>query len=229
VGQTPRKGSPDESSFFPPEIILFSGFLCFPALLIVLTKLLHSGYTPRYGWPAILGLVWGSVYLVRSIWSKFSSIYLLAALLITFAYQGVSDVRRLSQPSSSTLDERWISLAELSRSEPGIPVVIGSPILYLEAAEYAPPELRDRLVDVVDPDMATRLVATDTPDKSNLILSQFIPLHVEDLASFQAAHQKFILRSGGNYDWFTKYLVENRYRLKPLSKDAGSSLYIAEP
>lgn len=229
VWQTPREQSPDQNNFSRPEIVLFSGFMYFPALLIVLTKLLHSGYTPRYGWPAILGLVWGSVHLVRTIWFKSYSIYLLVALLIAFAYQGVSDFRRLYKATSSTIDERWTSLAELSRSEPGIPVVIGSPIEYLEAEEYAPPELRDRLVDVVNPDMATRLVATDSPDKSNLILSQFIPLHVEDLASFQAAHQKLILRSGGNYDWFTKYLVENRYRLKPLSKDAGSSLYIAEP
>ncbi|HEV8412399.1 MAG TPA: glycosyltransferase family 39 protein [Bryobacteraceae bacterium] len=226
--QTTREGSPNENNFTPPEVVLFSGFLCFPALLIVLTKLLHSGYTPRYGWPAILGLVWGSVYLVRTIWLKSFSIYLLVALMIAFAYQGVSDVRKLSKARSSTIDERWISLAELSRSEPGIPVVIGSPIVYLEAAEYAPPELRDRIVDVVDEYTAARLVHADTADRTNRLLSQFIPLHVEDRAAFQAAHQKFILRSDGNFDWFTEYVLEQKFHMRLLSRDTWSSLYIAE-
>ena len=54
------------------------------------SKLLHSGYTPRYGWPAIFfGFVLGSVYLVREIWLKPFSIYVLMALFIAYlAYQG---------------------------------------------------------------------------------------------------------------------------------------------
>ena len=109
---------------------------------------MHSGYTPRYGWPAILGLVLGSVYLVRTIWLKSSSAYLLVALLIAFAFKALVMSGVLYKAGSSRVDERWTSLAELSRSEPSIPVVIGSPLAYLEAAEYSPPELRDRLVEV---------------------------------------------------------------------------------
>jgi hypothetical protein len=224
----PGEGSLDERDFGPPEIVLVGGFLYFPALLVALTKLLHSGYAPRYGWPAILGLVLRSVYLVRTIWLRSSSVYLLVALLIAFTYQCSFDIRMLYKADSSRSDERWTRLAELSRSEPSIPVVIGSPIAYLETAEYSPPELRDRLVEVIDPDNATRLVGTDTPDKTNRLLAQFIPLHVEDLGAFQAAQQKFILRSDGPYDWFTLYLLERRYRLSLLSEDDGSSLYIAE-
>jgi hypothetical protein len=222
------EGSPDEHAFGPPELILIGGFLYFPAILVVLTKFLHSGYTDRYGLPAILGLVLGLVYLVRSVWLKSSSIYLLAALLIAFAYQGGNDIWDLHYAGSSKVDERWTSLAELSHSEPDIPVVIASPTAYLEAVEYSPPELPGRLIDVVDTDNATRLVGTDSPDETNRLLAQFIPLHVQDLTAFQVAHRKFILRSGGGYDWFTQYLVEKRYRLSLLSKDAGSSLYIAE-
>jgi len=53
-----------ERDFGPPEIVLLGGFLCFPALLVVLIKLVHSGYTPRYGWPAILGLALGLAYVL---------------------------------------------------------------------------------------------------------------------------------------------------------------------
>jgi uncharacterized membrane protein len=86
--RTPGKEAVDERNFSPPEIILVGGFLYFPALLVVLTMLLHGGYTDRYGWPAILGLVLGIAYLFRSLWHKSSSIHLLGALLIAFAFQG---------------------------------------------------------------------------------------------------------------------------------------------
>jgi len=239
----PRK-RPCECGFSAPEIILVSGFVFYPALLVVLTKLLGSSYTSRYGWPAILGLVLGSVYLLRTLWLRSSSAYLLVALLIAFGLQGGHDFWMLYKAGSTRVrvDERWTRLAELSRSEPGIPVVIGSGIGYLEAAEYAPLELRDRLVQVVDPDVATRLVGSDTTDKTNRLLAEFIPLRVEDLSRFQAAHQKFILYSGGAYDWFTQYLVDSRYNMRLIgvvvvdlggeelqhSKDDGGSVYIAE-
>jgi len=215
--------------FALPEIVLVGGFLFYPALLIALAKLLNnSGYTPRYGWPAILGLVVGAVYLVRPIWLKSSSGYLLVALLIVFAVQEGGDFRRLYQAGSTRMDERWTKLVKLSRDETGIPVVIGSGHRYLEAAEYAPPELRDRLVVVVDEDAATRLVGSDTCDKTLRLLAEFIPLRVADLAAFQAADQKFILSSGGTRDWLTQYLVESRYHLRLLSEDAGGSFYIAD-
>ncbi len=227
--RTPREGSLEECDFSPPEIVLVAGFLYFPALLVVLTKLMGSGYTPRYGWPAILGLTLGSVYLVRTIWIKSSSVYILLALLILFAYQDVNYFLTLIKPDPTRVIARWTNLAELSDSEPTLPVLIGSPLNYLEAAEYSPPELRDRLVEVVDADTATQLVGADTPDKSNRLLAEYVPLHVEDLSTFQAARRKLMLFSGGNYDWLTEYLVENGYRLTLLSKDGDSQIYIAEP
>jgi hypothetical protein len=214
-----------ECEFGPPEIILVSSFLIYPALLVVLTKLLGSGYTSRYGWPAILGLVLGSVYLVRTIWLKSSSSYLLVPLLIAFAVHGGRNFQTYKE-GSTRADKSWTTLAELSRSETSIPIVIGSPHRYLEAVEYAPPELRDRLVQIFDADIATRLVGSDTPDKTNRLLAQFIPLRVEDLALFQAAHQKFILYSGISFDWFTQYLVERRYHLRLLFQDGRYAVYI---
>jgi hypothetical protein len=166
------------------------------------------------------------VYLVRTIRLQSSSFYFLVALLIACAVQGGRDFQTLYKESFTRADNRWIRLAELSRSDTSIPVVIGSPLGYLEAVEYAPPELRDRLVQVVDADIATRLVGSDTPEKTNRLLAQFIPLRVEDLALFQAAHQKFILYSGGPFDWCTPYLVERRYHLRLLSQDGRNSLYI---
>jgi hypothetical protein len=223
-----RRQGMREQEFGPPEIILVSGLLFYPALLVVLTRLLGSGYTPRYGWPVILGLALGFAYLFRTAWRKPFSACLLVALLSAFAVQSGSEFLMLYKASPPRLDERWTRLAELSRSEPDIPVVIGDPLAYLEAAQYSPPELRDRLVHVVDEATAARLVGTDSPHKTNRLLARFIPLHVVDLATFLTGPRKFILRADGGFDWFTQYLVERRYHLRLLSKEARASLYIAD-
>ena len=227
MGRRPREASA-EGDFSLPEVLLVGGFVLYPALLAVLTRILHSAYTWRYGWPGILGLVLGSVYLFRNIWLKSSSAHLLGALLIAFAIGTGYELKQLPKADSTTHDERWAKLTELSREEKGVPVVVGSGITYLEAAEYAPPELRGRLVQIVDAEIANRLVGSDTVDKTDRLLAQFIPLRVEDLASFQAAHRKFLLHSGGVDDWLTQYLIERSYRLRLLSIGAGSSIYIAE-
>jgi hypothetical protein len=228
MGRGPRKESLDERNFSPAEIILVGGFLYFPALLVVVTMLLHGGYTARYGWPAILGLSLGLVYLFRSLWDKSFATHLTLALLVGFAFQGEREFRVLSKAGSARPDDqRWTTLAEFSHSEPDISVVIASPLTYLEAAEYAPPELRGRLVEIVDSDTAVRLIGTDS-EKENRILAQFFPLSIEDLAPFQTNHQRFILFSGGPGDWFTQYLVGNGYHLRLLSKGVHNAIYIAE-
>jgi hypothetical protein len=126
-----------------------------------------------------------------------------------------ADETRTSLTEFSLLDE-------LSLNEPNIPVVIGDPLFYIEAAKYAPAALRPRLVYVANPDLATRLIGSDTGDKENRILAEFIPLHVEDLAPFEAAHQRFILYSDSFVDWLTPYLVKSGYRLSLLSTDVNS-------
>ena len=146
-----------EHDFRPHELVLIGGFLFYAAMLVVLTKLLSSSYTPRYGWPAILGLALGLVYVFRTIWPRAASAQLLVALLIAFAVQGGYDLRLLFKAGSTGADERWTKLAELSRDEPCVPVVIGSGMTFLEATEYAPRELRGRLVNVVDANISYTL------------------------------------------------------------------------
>jgi hypothetical protein len=216
-----------ERGFSPAEIVLAGGLLLYPAVLFVLTKALGSGYVFRYGWPAILGLALGSVYLIDAIWfSRFSG-QLVAALLIALVVQEIQDFRLLPPAAPAGVDERWARLGELSRGEPGLPVVIGSELTYLEAVEYSGPDLRGRLVALCDPALAVRLIGTDTLERENRILAQFVPLRLEGLAPFQVAHQTFILYSGGRSDWLTDYLLENGYRLTVLAKDATSSVYLA--
>src|SRR5262245_14041178 len=203
--------------FSLPEISLISAFLFYPAFLVVLTKVLGGGYVPRYGWPAILGMVLGTVYLLRTSWLQSQAPQFLAVLLLVFIYQARDNVKQVSGSASAGVSEPWIRFAELTRAETDVPVVIGSPLTFLEASQYAPPEFRQRLVQLVGSGDGTRLLA------------EFIPLKFEDLTSFQIEHSRFIFCSGGtNADSMTQYFLDKRYRLTLLSEYGGHSLYVAE-
>jgi hypothetical protein len=147
---------------------------------------------------------------------------------MVFAVHSLHDFKTLPNAGSTTVEARWAGLAALSRDASGIPVVIGSGSNYLEAVQYSPPELQNRLVDVVDAETATRLVGSDAADNGNLQLAEFIPLQVEPLAPFERANDSFILYSGGPYDWFTKYLLIEGYHLRLVATDDHNATYIVE-
>jgi uncharacterized membrane protein len=214
--------------FSAPEIILIGSFMFYPALLFSLMKIMGSGYTPRYGWPGIIGLVLGLVYLLRGIWFQSSSLRLVAALLIALAVLRCQEFRLRPKTGLAGTNAAWAGLAQISRDRPGMPVVIGSGLIFLAADESAPSEMRDRFVAVVNTDMAIRSDGTDTIEKNLGILAQFLPLHVDELAPFLADNRKFILQSGGGHDWFTPYLVEKKYQLTLISTDAAGPVYMAE-
>jgi hypothetical protein len=95
--------------------------------------------------------------------------------------------------------EAWPQFVELTHTETDAPVVIGSPLSFLEAAQYSPPGLRPRLVQLVG-----------AYDKGTHFLAQFIPLRFEHLEEFERAHSKFVLCSGGSLDSVTPYLLKKR-------------------
>src|SRR5262249_28181688 len=111
-----------------PELVLAGGVLSYPALLIVLTRVMGSGYVARYGWTAIFGLMVLLAYLLGRATQLVAG--LTAVLLLAFLLSGVAKMVALSKIS---LTERWSKLASASRLVPGIPVVIGDAVTYLEA------------------------------------------------------------------------------------------------
>jgi 4-amino-4-deoxy-L-arabinose transferase-like glycosyltransferase len=207
------------------ELVLIGALSLDPAALVVLAKLSGSAYVPRYGWPAVFGLVLMAVYLLSA--SRFSGLHLLLALIMVYALRTVAqDVPAWLRSPAIGTDPRWTALAQVARGVPDLPVVIGGALSYVEAAHYAPRDLRDRLIGIGDPALAVRYIGSDTTDRANQIVARFASLRVPQAAPFLAANPKFLLKSGEAADWFTPYLMEQGYRLKPVSP--GSSLYLAE-
>ncbi len=220
---------PDAGGDLParvPELVLIGGFLFYPAVLGVLTKLASSGYTSRYSWPVILGLALAPVCLAGEGWIRRYGSLALLGLLAGFVIQSGYEV--LQKPGDPKAVERWARLATLSRQTPGLPIVIGSPILYLQALEYGAPDIRGRLVEVLDEPAAIRLVGSDTVDRTNRLLSNVYPLRSASLADFESGYRRFLLHSGGYLDWFTAYALQNGYRLTLLGNYTDHSLYLVE-
>ena len=226
-----RRGGSRDRDFSLPELILVAAFILYPALLVTLAKTLHSGYVDRYGWPAIFGLVLGTVYLFCAMGVRSAPTRLLIGLLIPFAVIARFEFKVLAKTTVAARDERWTKLAQLSRDNPDLPVVIGNGTRYLEAVEYASIDLRERLVEADDPDIANQLDGHDTVEKTNRILAEFIPLRIEGLGLFQAKQRRFIYYSQ-NYvqhtDWVTAYLMQEKYHLTLLSQVGAASIFMVE-
>ena len=119
-------------------------------------------------------------------------------------------------------------LNALCRDKPSTPIVIADCHHYLEAVQYSPPELRERLVELFDTNNAIRLVGTADGEREDRLLAQFVPLQVKDLTSFESEHHEFVLYSGGLFDWLTRYLIEQRYHLTLLALDDNDSVYMVK-
>jgi hypothetical protein len=222
VLRKPSKHNP-ANALTTPELVLAGGLLFYPALLLVLTKVMGSGYVPRYGWPAILGLLFLLAYLLGNAGQLVAG--LTAVLLLVFVHNGIEQMASLSKTS---LTERWSKLASASGPGPGIPVVIADAVTYLEANEYAPRELRCRLVELADTDMAVHFTGMDTADRANALLARYVPLRLVERDSFEASHPQFILCFNlPTQDWLIPYLMKKNYHLTLLAYANGIGDYSA--
>jgi hypothetical protein len=220
-----------ESGFPLPDLLLTGGFLIFPAVLAVLAKVAGSGYTSRYGWPAILGLALGSVFLVADIWTKPAGTRILAALFLVFLFQTTENFRSLRGPRPKP-EDRWSKITQLSAENPAIPVAVDAGNAYLQLMYYSAPELRKQVIRVIDRDAAVRWAGTDTGEIIHRLLGQFFPWRIEDSASFLAAHKKFLVLLDGSiftvYSWLPQYLLEKKYHLTLLWEDGPAAIFMAE-
>jgi hypothetical protein len=212
-----------------PDMLLIGGLLLYPAVLAALAKVAGSVYTERYGWPAILALVLGSMFLAGSLWMKPVAAQVLVVLLAVFAFQLYGDLRGLLSPRPKSKEERWAKITQFSNANPSIPVALDSVDLYLEMTYYPAAELRGRIVRVVNRDAAVRFAGNDTSEVIHTQLGPVLSWHVEDSESFLAAHKRFLVQSDKSKDsWLLPYLLEKNYHVTLLWEDPSSMVSLVE-
>jgi hypothetical protein len=214
--------------FLPHEVVLVMGLLIYPSVLATLTTLMSSGYAFRYGWPAVLGVVLGSLFLFRPKSDKSTAVRLLGALLVVFLIRDVrASIHAVKSPPADA--DQWPLIARVSRNTPDMPLVVCWGLRYLEMVQYVPPDVRDRLIYVVDPEIAGRVEHHNTVELGVLLLARYVPLHIERPAPFIASHTRFLLYTGYDHpDWLPAYLMERHYRLTLLESDANGSVYVVQ-
>jgi hypothetical protein len=139
---------------------------------------------------------------------------------IGFAWKG----RLLEQRRAKTADvERIVTAA------PGTDrlLFVSSALEYLEAAYFAPSQIRSRLHWLSDPNAAVRFSGSASPDLALLRLQHWMPLHVEDYAEFAAKHSDFVLVGGKGVfsDWWPQRLLHDGHRLQVLAFTTGRTIY----
>lgn len=216
-------------TFKPHEHVLSWGLLMCPAALVVLTLAFHGGYTARYGWPAIIGITLGFVFSLETGWRRPLRPY---AIFITTCMLGlgwVHDVKKIATVDPTPIgDPRLVGLSHLNPEQQRLPIIVADALLYLEADFYSPQALKDRLQTVLDEESEIRLLHQDTFARGFPLLATFAPVRFLKPAAIEASREPFILISGGEADWLTRWLLERRYALTALSVEPRYTIFLAE-
>ncbi len=217
--------------FRPAETVLVCAFLLYPCALIALATIEGGGYADRYGWPAILGFALGSASLLQFNRTKpVVSYCLIGALLMAFLLRSAHDVRSAindfnGRPTPAAGSSQ---LLRASRARPNVPVVIGEATKFLETLHYAAPDLKSRLVEIIDDAAILRFDGTDSAAINNQLLSQYRPLRIEDAQLFLRQNSRFLLHCWRSTSWLLPYLGENHYRLTLVEAGIDGNTYLAE-
>ena len=95
------------------------------------------------------------------------------------------------------------------------PIVITSLHAFMELWFYAQPDLQQRLVYLVSPDLELQYANTDTTSRIMSALRRRVPLSAIDYDAFMTANSRFIV-AGDRDDWISLHLRDLNYRLTPL-------------
>jgi hypothetical protein len=186
------------------------------------------GYTrqfmDRYGLPAVIGLaiLWGFLASAKS-----HRLYPTAAFLI---FSSAFLIKLFPWPSSPKPAQDEI---DLERTEPHLPIAIGTGIWFLQLDHYASPALSKRLVYLRDSDAALHYTGANVFEIGYPILKKWYPVRsrVEDYRAFLDKHEPFLvyISLGHPLDWLTRKLIDDRINLRLMRRNNTGTLYKALP
>lgn len=210
-----------------PERLLVIGLIVSPMVGWAVTTISHAPILDRYFLPAILGIAAAAGYVLR--WATRRSVA--AALIVILIAVGVQELAFWSSPRHRVVPaEQLGALATLAETvdHEDLPIVVSGVEEYREYWHYAPPELRRRIVALVDPANAWRYVGGDY-DQLHIAQRLCEPMTIQDFDPFAAAHPVFLLLSTGSpLDWWPARLAHDGHRLQVLATKKGTTMYLVQ-
>lgn len=230
--QSRRRASETDLGLCPRnEQVLVLALLGYPLIIFVATKLLHGGFTPRYVLCGILGIAIAFGYLLNQLEPR-ATLVCLGFLAITFVTQEFTFWRTAGSNSDARgATARTLLAFANSVHREDLPLVIADPGQYFEILHYASPELKRRIVTVVDPRSAYLYLGTDTLDNIMLALRQLAPVKVYEFSEFTATNPSFLIyENGSGFYWApTELLREGAVQRTIAIQDNGDRMYLVEP
>jgi hypothetical protein len=229
--KSPRLWNAWASDPYAHEHILALGFLALPFIAYLGAKIGRGLFLDRYVLSMVLGIPLAACYLLPRLGRKSRTAFVAVVILLLAAREArfwISQDHHIGQHQFS-----WIPVEQMvnSAGHPNLPVVISSAVQYLELNHYAPVELEDRLVLLVDPPKAIEYDGTDSGDRQMLILRSYAPMHVEEFPSFRAARTEFLLFSNGDprLDWWpARFRGEPGAELRVLATQGPWTMYLVK-
>jgi hypothetical protein len=119
-------------------------------------------------------------------------------------------------------------LVEVAHHE-NLPIVVSDFHTYMQVYHYASPELRQRILTLVDPANSLSYTGTDTAEKIAVILPLYVPLTILDFSPFAASHPAFLLYSNPAVrDWWPARLLHDGHHLQLLAVHGDEVMYLVE-
>jgi hypothetical protein len=210
-----------------PHIVAVLGYTALPLLSHGLGRIVTGVYVPRYALPATIGIAVVYAYFVRWLFQDRAWGAVAVALFLSVAVG--ANVAHAFRVIDSVRTNRADTYAFLERHRREDTVIaVASVTSFLELQDSAPTDLRKRLIYLADPQAAVQHAGWDS-DSGLVALGNFVPLNVQDYASFLARRQSFLVYTGRG-GWVIAALQHDGLCLEVDGQDhSGRFLLLATP
>jgi hypothetical protein len=213
----------EQEGFGLAEVTLAYAFVLYPAVLVAITIAFDMQYFPRYGWPALLGLVFMAAMAMEGSGNRRVSLIVAAALATSFSAQAAKDTAdAFSGARAGNQASTYVTpgLKKMASEFPDHRIVIADMFAYLEMAYYQGHGLDQRMVLLTHTRRAGPSDGKGVAGGAVGQLARFTPLRLEDRDRFLKRSPEFLLYSNRQtFEWVPRFLIESGYQLRMLAED----------
>jgi len=202
------------------EIAFAIALVLLPVAGWLVSVVATGAWTWRYGVSAVIGIAMLLVFAIDQCGRAMSRI-MFCVLLLAFVAREAGFVREGTARQVPTVLQPIGDAAAVDAA----PVVVSDPIVYLQFAYYAAPDVAARLVCLVPPERQIRKAGYATAELGLLRLKTIAPLRMEDFDTFMAKRQPF--QVFGPPAWLMNELLSLGVDLRLQRQGDGLALYAA--
>jgi uncharacterized membrane protein len=211
-----RRRRPDGKTYpglAPHEWMTCSLLALLPALIVTTALATTRVFTSRYGLPAVVGvsIVVGVSLSQLARGRRFVTD---AATLILAIGLALRVAASISGPVSLRESQAALDVLRIAQADPR-PVLVADDHVFMELWFYRP-ELRNRIVHTVAPELARQYAGCDTTPIILTALRRRVPMRLIDYSDFIESNPAFLVASDG-HDWLLAPLAKSGYCAETLA------------